>query len=93
MLARACDDVEQEVSQAELGNFQLRAGEQIIFCSLLLLSLAGFGSCQSTVMGANSHDGVQPGSYGPLEKQMECLQREKTNNPFLPREQVQNAKK
>jgi len=27
------------------------------------------------------HDGMQPGSYGPLEKQIKCLERESTNNP------------
>jgi len=27
------------------------------------------------------HDGMQPESYGPLEKQIECLERERTNNP------------
>jgi hypothetical protein len=27
------------------------------------------------------HDGMQLGSYGPLEKQIKCLEREKTNNP------------
>jgi hypothetical protein len=27
------------------------------------------------------HDGMQPKSYGPLEKQIKCLERERTNNP------------
>jgi len=27
------------------------------------------------------HDGMQPGSYGPLEKEIKCLERERTNNP------------
>jgi hypothetical protein len=27
------------------------------------------------------HDGMQPGSYGPLEKRIKCLERERTNNP------------
>jgi len=37
---------------------------------------------------------MQPGVYGPLEKQMKCLETEKTNNPevmlSLRIEQVQN---
>jgi hypothetical protein len=40
---------------------------------------------------------MQPESYGPLEKQIKCLERERANNPevmpsSLPHEQVQNAK-
>jgi len=27
------------------------------------------------------HDGMQPVSHGPLEKQIKCLERERTNNP------------
>jgi hypothetical protein len=27
------------------------------------------------------HDGMQPGGYGPLEKQMKCSERERANNP------------
>jgi hypothetical protein len=26
------------------------------------------------------HDSMQPGSYGPLEKQIKCLERERANN-------------
>ena len=42
------------------------------------------------------HDGMQPGSYGPLEKQMGCLEGEKNerlrSHAFLRHEQVQKCK-
>jgi hypothetical protein len=43
------------------------------------------GPCYLWLMGKMylfiRHDGVQPGSYGPLEKQIKCSERERTNNP------------
>ena len=42
------------------------------------------------------HDSVQPGSYGPLEKQIKCLERGRTSNsevvPSSPMNKCKNAK-
>jgi hypothetical protein len=54
-------------------------GVEILMCRnfgwKILFSLPG-----ATLYLFIRHDGMQPGSYGHLEKQIKCLERERANN-------------